>query len=56
MPSLSRRQALFAGAAMPLVATLPAPVLAKAEMQGAGFAPFHRFKLGAFEVTSLLAG
>lgn len=56
MPSLSRRQALFAGATMPLAATLPAPVLAKSEMQGAGFAPFHRFKLGAFEVTTLLAG
>lgn len=56
MTRLSRRQAIFAGAAMPLVATLPAPVFAKAEMQGAGFAPFNRFKLGAFEVTTLLAG
>lgn len=56
MTRLSRRQAIFAGAAMPLAATLPAPVFAKAEMQGAGFAPFHRFKLGAFEVTTLLAG
>ena len=56
MPSLSRRQALFAGATMPLAATLPAPVFAKAEMQGSGFAPWNRFKLGAFEVTTLLAG
>jgi glyoxylase-like metal-dependent hydrolase (beta-lactamase superfamily II) len=56
MTRLSRRQAIFAGAAMPLAATLPLPALAKAEMQGAGFAPFHRFKLGAFEVTTLLAG
>jgi glyoxylase-like metal-dependent hydrolase (beta-lactamase superfamily II) len=41
---------------MPLAATLPAPVFARADMQGAGFASFHRFKLGAFEVTTLLAG
>jgi glyoxylase-like metal-dependent hydrolase (beta-lactamase superfamily II) len=56
MSTLSRRQALFAGATMPLAAAFPLPVFAKAEMQGAGFAPFHRFKLGAFEVTTLLAG
>jgi glyoxylase-like metal-dependent hydrolase (beta-lactamase superfamily II) len=56
MTSLSRRQALFAGATMPLAAALPLPAFAKAEMQGAGFAPFNRFKLGAFEVTTLLAG
>ncbi|MBN8630919.1 MAG: MBL fold metallo-hydrolase [Rhodobacterales bacterium] len=56
MTRLSRRQALFAGATMPLAAALPAPAFAKAEMQGAGFAPFHRFKLGAFEVTALLVG
>ena len=56
MTRLSRRQALFAGATMPLAAALPLPVFAKAEMQGAGMAPFHRFKLGAFEVTTLLAG
>lgn len=56
MTSLSRRQALFAGATMPLAATLPLPVFAKAEMQGSGFAPWNRFKLGAFEVTTLLAG
>lgn len=56
MTRLSRRHAIFAGAAMPLAAMLPAPVLGRAAMQGAGFAPFHRFKLGTFEVTSLLAG
>lgn len=56
MTRLSRRQAIFAGAAMPLAATLPLPALAKAELQGAGFAPWNRFKLGAFEVTTLLAG
>ena len=56
MTRISRRQAIFAGAAMPLAATLPLPALAKAELQGSGFAPFNRFKLGAFEVTTLLAG
>ena len=56
MTRLSRRQALFAGATMPLAATLPLPVFAKAEMQGSGFAPWNRFKLGNFEVTTLLAG
>jgi glyoxylase-like metal-dependent hydrolase (beta-lactamase superfamily II) len=53
---LSRRQLLCAGAAMPLSAALPAPVVAKAEAQGAGFAPWNRFRLGGFEVTTLLAG
>jgi glyoxylase-like metal-dependent hydrolase (beta-lactamase superfamily II) len=56
MTRLSRRQALFAGATLPLAATLPLPVFAKAEMQGSGFAPWNRFKLGSFEVTTLLAG
>ena len=41
---------------MPLAAALPAPVLARAEVQGSGFAPWNRFRLGAFEVTTLLAG
>ena len=56
MTRLSRRQALFAGATMPLAAALPLPVFAKAEMQGSGFAPWNRFKLGSFEVTTLIAG
>jgi glyoxylase-like metal-dependent hydrolase (beta-lactamase superfamily II) len=56
MTRLSRRQALFAGATMPLAAALPLPGFAKAEMQGSGFAPWNRFKLGSFEVTTLLAG
>ena len=57
MTTLSRRQALFAGAALPLAATF-LPGLARAEeiMQGSGFAPWNRFKLGSFEVTTLLAG
>jgi glyoxylase-like metal-dependent hydrolase (beta-lactamase superfamily II) len=56
MTRLSRRQALFAGATIPLAAALPLPVFAKAEMQGSSFAPWNRFKLGSFEVTTLLAG
>jgi hypothetical protein len=53
---LSRRQALLAGAAMPFAAALPAlPVRAGAPVMAAGFAPFNRFRLGAFEVTSLLS-
>jgi glyoxylase-like metal-dependent hydrolase (beta-lactamase superfamily II) len=57
MTSLSRRQALFAGAAMPLAATfLPRPAAAQETMLGSGFAPWNRFKLGNFEVTTLLAG
>lgn len=56
-PTLSRRQALIAAASLPLApALLSAPALAAAPLQGAAFAPFHRFKLGAFEVTALLAG
>jgi glyoxylase-like metal-dependent hydrolase (beta-lactamase superfamily II) len=58
-PTLSRRMALFAGAALPLAA--PAlltarPALAAAPQQGAMHAPFHRVKLGGFEVTTILAG
>lgn len=57
MTSLSRRQALLAAASMPFAAPLLSrPSLARAEMQGSGFAPFHRFKLGSFEVTTLLVG
>jgi glyoxylase-like metal-dependent hydrolase (beta-lactamase superfamily II) len=57
MTTLSRRQALFAGATMPLAAAfLPGRALAQETMQGSGFAPWNRFKLGSFEVTTLLAG
>jgi len=57
MTMLSRRQTLVAGAALPIAAILQAqPTQAQAAMQGAGFAPFHRFKLGSFEVTTLLVG
>ncbi|WP_343081626.1 MBL fold metallo-hydrolase [Ostreiculturibacter nitratireducens] len=56
----TRRDALLAGAALPLAgAALGASApraRAKAEMMGAGMAPFHRIKLGEFEVTTLLGG
>ncbi len=57
MTGLSRRQALAAAAALPFAAALR-PGLAEAEtaLQGSGFAPWTRFKLGSFEVTTLLAG
>ena len=53
---LSRRQALAGAAALPAMALTAAPAQARAEMQGAGFAPWHRFVLGNVEVTTLLAG
>ena len=57
MTTLTRRQALGAGIALPLAATfLPRAAFAQEAMQGSGFAPWNRFKLGGFEVTTLLAG
>ncbi|MES2843764.1 MAG: MBL fold metallo-hydrolase [Pseudomonadota bacterium] len=59
MPMLSRRQALAGAAAL----SFAAPALlsmraahAAAPLQGASLPQFNRFKLGAFEVTALLAG
>ena len=57
MPGLSRRQALAAAAALPFAAALrPRPADAQIALQGSGFAPWNRFRLGSFEVTTLLAG
>ena len=57
MTQLTRRQAIAASAALPFAAALmPSPALARADMLGSGFAPWNRFKLGGFEVTTLLAG
>ncbi len=57
LPKLSRRSALFAAAAAPfLPGLLTRPAHAAAEMMGAAATPFNRFKLGAFEVTTLLVG
>ena len=57
MTLLTGRQALVAGAALPMATMMmPATALARADMLGSGFAPWNRFKLGSFEVTTLLAG
>jgi glyoxylase-like metal-dependent hydrolase (beta-lactamase superfamily II) len=55
---LSRRAALGAAAAAPFLPALLSarPAAAAAPLQGSAFAPFHRFRLGGFEVTALLAG
>ncbi|QYK41390.1 MAG: MBL fold metallo-hydrolase [Paracoccaceae bacterium] len=55
-PMLSRRHLLAAAAAAPLASALARPALASAGMLGASVPQFNRFKLGAFEVTALLAG
>lgn len=55
MSLLSRRHALLAAASLPLL-PLARPAMAQVEKQGAATAQFHRFALGAFEVTTLLAG
>ena len=55
MTTLTRRYALLAAASLPLV-PLAGPAMARADKQGPAMARFHRFALGAFEVTTLLAG
>lgn len=58
MPNFTRRSALMAGAVLPFaggVLPLAGAAMAAAPKQGASFARFHRFSLGAFEVTTLLA-
>lgn len=55
-PALSRRHMLMAGAALPLASVLARPAFAAADMMGASVPQFSRFKLGTFEVTTLLAG
>jgi len=60
MTMLSRRQALAATVLLPAVAAfMPRHALAQTAapaMLGSGFAPWNRFKLGSFDVTTLLAG
>ena len=56
-PRLTRRSALFAAAAVPFApALLTRPAHAAAEMMGSAMPTFNRFKLGGFEVTTLLVG
>ncbi|MBL9046695.1 MAG: MBL fold metallo-hydrolase [Tabrizicola sp.] len=56
MTLFSRRQAILAGAALPFASALPLPLAAQETMLGSGFSPWNRFKLGSFEVTTLLVG
>lgn len=56
LPNITRRSALLGAATLPLAATLGTPTLSKSEPLGVGIAPYNRVKLGAFEVTTLLAG
>ncbi|MDU9004981.1 MBL fold metallo-hydrolase [Sedimentitalea todarodis] len=55
MIKLTRRTALAGAAALPLAAAAT-QTRAAAPMMGAGSAPYNRFKLGDFEVTTILAG
>ncbi len=57
MTLLSRRQTIMATAAFAFApAILKQPAHARADLQGAGAPVFNRFRLGSFEVTTLLAG
>ena len=55
-PMISRRAILASAAALPLMPALGRPAMAAADMMGGSVPQFNRFKLGAFEVTALLAG
>ncbi|MBC2834152.1 MBL fold metallo-hydrolase [Paragemmobacter straminiformis] len=56
-PNLSRRQAMIAGAVLPFApALMTGAAAASVPMQGPALPLFHRAKVGAFEVTTLLAG
>lgn len=55
-PTLTRRAALTGAAALPLAAAATGRLQAGAPMSSGGNAPYHRFKLGDFEVTTILAG
>ena len=55
-PLLSRRHALMTAAALPLATMLPRGASAAAALLGSASAGFNRFRLGAFEVTTLMAG
>ncbi len=56
MTTLTRRQALATTLAAPAALTLASSARAAAPMQEGQPPKFNRFKLGAFEVTTLLAG
>ncbi len=57
--TITRRKLIAASAAAPLLASLPfaaSTAFGAADMKGVGATPYSRFKLGAFEVTTLLDG
>ena len=54
--SITRRATLMGAAAMPFAAATAGPGFAAAEMLGQATTRFNRFRLGEFEVTTLLAG
>lgn len=54
MTRITRRQSLALGLAAPALMLAPMPAAAKAPMLGPGASLYHRFRLGAFEVTALL--
>lgn len=54
--NLSRRAALAGAAALPLAAATAGATRAAAPMTGPQMSPFHRVKVGGFDVTTLLAG
>lgn len=59
MPSpfkFSRRTALAGAAALPLVAATAGATRAAPPLTGPQMSPFHRLKVGSFDVTTLLAG
>lgn len=56
MTTFTRRQALAASAALPFAAAAAQPALAAADMMDATKPTHNRIKLGAFDVTTLLAG
>ncbi|MDO6458748.1 MBL fold metallo-hydrolase [Celeribacter halophilus] len=55
-PYLSRRHLLLGAAALPVASSLPFGASAEAPIMGSALAPYRRFALGNFEVTTLLAG
>ncbi|MBL4918151.1 MBL fold metallo-hydrolase [Szabonella alba] len=55
-PMLSRRHMIASAVTLPLLPAFAAPARAAAEMMGASTPVHNRFKLGDFEVTTLLSG
>lgn len=56
MTTLTRRNLMAGAAALPFATAAASTAQAAAPMLGTAPTPFHRFKLGNFEVTTLLAG